>query len=339
MISGFLRASFTDDALKSIDLHSTKFTWKQSVEDGGNEHLDGPTMLKLILTKVNPSTMIGTDNYRKIIQNTRLPQHGYDVTAAMESIEAAFKEIIRRNETYDSKRLHVFDALKSGKNSKFKAWVERVEQDVCSGTGEYKNYSVDQIMQAACKLHTDMVSAGEWDRLDPEQAQIIALTTALEQARKSGNIGQPPPIHHRDDGTGGGGGGRGGGKSSVEEWRLTKTKGDSCVHDGRTYWWCPKHNNNKGMYVRHPPEDHDKQAAASKSKRNGGSYNYVIPDPLKQKSPPPSANATTDTPNSNSGPSTLELGKELNQVLATYGLSDTDASSAWAQAVARASKK
>ena len=64
--------------------------------------------------------MIGTDCYRKSIQNSRLEKHGLNVLKAMETIETTLKQIKRKGEIYDSLLLHVFNCLNSTNNSNFK---------------------------------------------------------------------------------------------------------------------------------------------------------------------------------------------------------------------------
>ena len=50
-------------------------------------------------------------------------------------------------------------------------------------------------------------------------------------------------------------------KWTPDEWQITN-KGESIEHEGKTWWWCPRHREGKGMYVTHKPEDHDTWAAA-----------------------------------------------------------------------------
>lgn len=128
-----------------------------------------------------------------------------------------------------------------------------------------------------------------------------------------------------------------------DQWKLV-FKGKTVVHKNKTFWWCSKHDDGKGMYVCHPPEDHDKcRAAQAAQKASGGKFTYIPPDPLRK----PSVHTTTGAgdevkpPPVNSGDSdtgTLELGNELKQVLATFGLSDSDAEYAISTAFARAKK-
>ena len=59
------------------------------------------------------------------------------------------------------------------------------------------------------------------------------------------------------DGDGGGGASR----TKYPEWQTTK-KGDKMERNGRPWWWCPNHNEGKGLYVRHKPANHSAWVAA-----------------------------------------------------------------------------
>jgi hypothetical protein len=63
----------------------------------------------------------------------------------------------------------------------------------------------------------------------------------------------------------GGAKGAGGDFKPPPEWQTTK-KGDTTQMYDKTWWWCPNHNDGKGMYVRHKPENH----AAWKAAKEGG---------------------------------------------------------------------
>jgi len=54
-------------------------------------------------------------------------------------------------------------------------------------------------------------------------------------------------------------------KVRYEDWQVEK-KGNSIQMNGKTWWWCPHHNDEKGLYVRHKPASH---AAWKESKEKG----------------------------------------------------------------------
>ena len=90
-----------------------------------------------------------------------------------------------------------------------------------------------------------------------------------------------------------------------------------------------QHNDGKGMYVRHPPSDHDEWQRC----KNSDSERYISPDIRKTSNPDPNTSETPKDTNPN-----LELGEELKQVLASFGMSTSDADEAWNLAKERASK-
>ena len=123
--------------MKTLSLCSREYQWKKADADGSGYCDDGPILLKLLLDEIDPSTEIGTEMYRKQIQNARLNKFDFDMKKARDEVEFAFRQIVLRGETYDSLRLHVFDLLLSARNSEFLTWVQRVKQDVNTATGDY----------------------------------------------------------------------------------------------------------------------------------------------------------------------------------------------------------
>ena len=89
------------------------------------------------------------------------------------------------------------------------------------------------------------------------------------------------------------------------------------------------------MYVRHPPSDHDEWQRC----KNSDSERYISPDVRKTTNPDPNTSGTpTDANSSSLNTSTLELGEEMKQVLASFGMSYADAEEAWQIAKERTSK-
>ena len=81
------------------------------------------------------------------------------------------------------------------------------------------------------------------------------MNTVITGSKDKGNNNQRGP------GNSNGGGGGGNSKFEPPEWQITKRR-KKIQHDGKTWWWCPNHNDGKGLYVRHKPENHEKWAAS-----------------------------------------------------------------------------
>ena len=338
MMSVWIDNTFSEASLSTFRLGSDNYSW---TDNNGRVMEDGPTKLKLILDDMEAAKIVGADAFRQKIQNATLEKYGHDVKKAMEDIFRSYKEILRMNESYDSLRLSVFNCLRTSKNTTFRQYITRIEQDVSSNSGVYRGYTPEMIMSTAVAEYKNMIARGDWNKLDPMQSQMTALLTATAAAarrpRRSLSTGDLKNDKGGNGGGGSGGGGGGNGNTRFAAWQ-TEHKGDSIVRNGKTWWFCKHHNDGKGLYVRHPPSDHEKWAASKKKmKETGAKYpEYKPPDPLFDSSAHTvdGAGGTTDVKID----STLELGAELKQVLASFGMSDNEANEAWSMAKERASK-
>ena len=84
-----------------------------------------------------------------------------------------------------------------------------------------------------------------------QKLMLQLMNTVITGSKDKGNT------NPRGPGNSNGGGGGGNSKFEPPEWQMTK-KGEKIQHDGKTWWWCPNHNEGKGLYVRHKPENHEK---------------------------------------------------------------------------------
>jgi len=91
MLEKYIFGHFDEAAIKTMELKSPIFTWRNS---DGSPTLDGATMLKVIMDGINPSTIVGTESFRRQIQGARLAKYGYNAKTALEAMEHAYKEII-----------------------------------------------------------------------------------------------------------------------------------------------------------------------------------------------------------------------------------------------------
>ena len=121
----------------------------------------------------------------------------------------------------------------------------------------------------------------------------------------------------------------------IEEWQL-KNVGASILHHIKHWWWCEHHCQEKGCYVRHPPDQNEEWVT---HKKTGVRKAFIPKDTGIYKS---TANTTPDSnANANpagSAPGTLALSRERKTVLDTFNLPDSDAEQVWTQASERASK-
>ena len=150
---------------------------------------------------------------------------------------------------------YTITALKSGPNATFNNFIEHINDDIESGTGTHKDIHWRDLIIMAKKKYGNMDATNDWDKVDPINAQMLALGTRLDQLKKDtkppppgGSSGSPPDGDDTQKIMG------------VEQWR-TIFKGATIQRYRKTWYWCPYHKHTSGawdgLYCTHSPENHD----------------------------------------------------------------------------------
>ena len=316
------------------DLLMAKDKFAYVCATSGEEKYDGPTMLFLVLQKIDPNTVVGLDGILKKLENVKLGDHGNNVDTMLTYMEKLYKNLKDNGRPPENYRRLIFDALKTGPNHDFSLWVKHVHDEVNSGIGHNASIDADKLIIASRSKYNNMVDEDEWGKVDPRDAQLLALQTEFIQLKKaafatqvagsnsagadgarsstatSNPLGLPTPF---DDGQR---------IRGMAKWRTIK-KQDSVWFEGHQYWWCPHHKQAEGLwnglYVKHPPERHDAVTAHWKAKRA---------QEKELKNEPPKT-----TPAANPPGSSLQLQSRLKEVLCTnLCLSASDVDKIFAEA-------
>ena len=91
LISKWLINSMTEDAIDDIMLDKEKFQFKRA--STGQIENDGPIMLKLVLTKINPSTRVGVSNSIAKLTRMNLADYKEDVVAMVNAFQTTYNKI------------------------------------------------------------------------------------------------------------------------------------------------------------------------------------------------------------------------------------------------------
>ena len=70
----------------------------------------------------------------------------------------------------------MLNALLSGPNPKFGAFIEQIKYGIDSGIGLNNHMLHDDLTTAACAKYNNIVSSNKYYKLDPKDAKILALT-------------------------------------------------------------------------------------------------------------------------------------------------------------------
>lgn len=96
--------------------------------------------------------------------------------------------------------------------------------------------------------------------------------------------------------------------SEIAEWRKTKSFGDTVQKDDKTWYWCSQHQDGKGLYVTHKPEEHGQQKRGPNDSSGKGS----------------GSNSSSSKSNSDTK---MQLKDSLKAVLMTHGMTSDQAES------------
>jgi len=136
-------------------------------------------------------------------------------------------------------------------------WAKRKHSDIDDGD----NLEAEALMQLALCKYTDRVTCNLWSKPSAQGEHIIALQAKIGKLESS--LKQKTAAK-KDDAKSKEGKGKKGknkakkGERKVEPWKLiapTANQPKTKTVNGKKYYWCLYHNNNKGQWVVHNPND------------------------------------------------------------------------------------
>ena len=296
----------TESGYNDLMLQVDKFAYTEAAS--GQVKYHGPTMLFLTYQTIDPNTVVGLDNILKRLENTKLSSFGNDVSTMLTSMQKDYMTLKDNESPPENYRRLILDAVRTGPNATFNAFVQRIVDDVESGIGSHATITTDALIIACKTKYNNMDGRNEWTAVDPRDARIMALTTKLEeQADKLQKFTATALATAVTNG-----GHSNNGKSAgfdteffqgtrVQKWRGTRDGPTKVGPDGKKLCWCKHHVHPdglwNGLYVNHPEDQHDRVVGKFKKTDGGG--------------------ATNPTQNNGGGTKDLQLQSKLKEVLCT----------------------
>ena len=115
----------TEDAIDDIMLDKEKFQFKRA--SNGQIENNGLIMLKLILTKINPSTRVGVNNLITKLTKMNLADYKEDVVAMVNDFQTTYNEIkAKDSKGYSNIEYSFFEALLTTKNKDFEDSINSI---------------------------------------------------------------------------------------------------------------------------------------------------------------------------------------------------------------------
>ncbi len=98
-----------------------------------------------------------------------------------DEVKNTMKQMKNMKRSCESIRCYVITALGSGTYVKFNAIIDHVNDYIKSCTGIHQNKTWCQTIPAAHLKYTNTEATGDWDKVDPHEAKLVALTIQLSQ--------------------------------------------------------------------------------------------------------------------------------------------------------------
>ena len=265
MIAKRIENSLSKASLKSLMLEKLKFIW---TDTNGTEHLDGPTMLWILLAKINPSVRVGISSLKTNLTNATMPMYKHDVVELLDYMHEQYTSIHANYGTHTDYTLNLFNALGTAHNDEFLSFLSTLKDNWETSTIMSTDLETsDDLRAKVLQKYNNMKQAKRWKRSeDPSSKVISALVTEVNNLKAMLTSGARRHAHmhtHEPKGKKP--------KLFVPDWRI-ENKGETCTVDGTTWHWCPHHKREglfDGMYMPHKECDHD--AWAKKKKERWGS--------------------------------------------------------------------
>jgi hypothetical protein len=302
MIAEFLMNSFTDEAKRSILVHRKRFEY--TTTDGSVVN-DGVAMLLICLKTTNPNTKVGISNLKSYLSKVSPDQHNGDIAIMINAMEQRKQEIEEKGGRHDDFLLNIFDACEKSKNNGFVKFAANLRDKWESDKSEGEDFDLQTILQQlTTKWNNISQRVPSSGNSDPPDAKFMALTTEISSLKTE--------IQNMQK-SNGSGRGNFGNRNPIAPWRFEKTFGDSINKDGKTWYWCPRHAEGKGMYVTHHPDDHGKSFQERRNKRDKEAQNKL--------------NSSTGNNNNTSSSTRLQLSDKMQAALTSRGFTkdQTDA--------------
>ena len=102
----------------------------------------------------------------------------------MENIVTNYNMILEQEGSHDNIIRDIFNALLSTTNSQFYNYFSMKKM---AWSNNNATFTVDKLTTEATSIYTNMVTNGEWNKVDPKDAQIMALTTKVQNLEGKSN--------------------------------------------------------------------------------------------------------------------------------------------------------
>jgi hypothetical protein len=309
VIGNYINESLTDNAKNQLRADQNHF----EVEDvDGNPYYDGPSYYWKIAELVDPDNGHLIENVRKQLRSLHIKDYGYSVIKMLAEFKNLKRRIAELGGTYDEddQFLDFWDSLKTMKEKRFAQYVV-FEKDAFRKLPRNRRGTVDSYIRDMTSKQVAMEADGEWNKMSPEDAMVMAFVTMMEDpnhkqskpqgAKKQDDEDLSPEERQKRY------------EARIPDWKkIAPKEGEptTIVKNGKTYHWCTKCRNGKGMWALHTTEEHRGKSASNHSNQSDKNKKVSFQADTKVESSKESKETSKPTEKQQSGPS-IQVKKDL----------------------------
>jgi hypothetical protein len=175
---------------------------------------------------------------------------------------------------------------------------------------------VDEYIRDMTSKQVAMEADNEWNKMSAEDAMVMAFVTMMDNDKPPTSSSSKPssnPDHQNDNLTPEERQKRY--EDRIPEWKKVAPQGDeptTMIKNGKTYHWCTKCRNGKGMWALHKTEDHRgySKPKSEEAKKKVSFQTDTSTESSKQSTPSSSKSTSSSKEKPSSGPS-IQIKKEL----------------------------
>ena len=126
MVAKRIENSITAASWKTLMLKKNEFTWKNTAT--GEVHIDGGTLMFILLTKINPTTRVGVSELKTDLREATSAKFKHNVKDLTDYLSSKYREITEKGQQHQDYLLDLFNALKTVPNADFASFVRDERQ-------------------------------------------------------------------------------------------------------------------------------------------------------------------------------------------------------------------
>jgi hypothetical protein len=312
VVGNYIHESLTEAVKEQLKADEDQFIVTEI--NSGQKYFDGPSYFHLIARLVDPDNGHLVAKVKTQLRSLKAQDFNYHVqktTAEFKNLKNKVKDL-GGDYSKDDQFLDLWNCLRTMKEREFNRYVKQKEDDYSAASPANRN-SIDEVIRDVNAKQTRMEAKGEWNVMSQEDTMVMALVGLIEKSNNNGKQrnGKSTKSNKAEKDKGKGEKSDKDSKkpltseekaklkeSKIPDWKKEAPKDGEATSkevQSRTYHWCKKCRNGKGMWAMHDKHD-DNLQPSNKSKVKDGKSNTSSKSSSEKKKV--SFNASTEADDS-----------------------------------------